>query len=320
MGLLDHDVRARGAHGRALRLDFEDRLRKGDRLEPGADLWDTSDFDTKPLPFTCIFWRPGNESLAKHRCPLMDEGIGITIETLMIDVLHTLYLHGVYARFCAVLFMTLLRGDAWRVGGAQTEEVMLKRGISRLRTDLFSWYTNMSGRRDIYKLQDLSLGMIGPRRLPEMTTKAAETGTLMEFAVFLVNEKRMFLPEATWEPFLLAGRSLLRYHEIMRTGPKKFTDGQQSDFVNEFRRYIVYSKLAGAPPTPKLHLAMHVTHRAGRNGNPKYYGVLLDEHLNGRMADIGQGAHRSTFYMRLLSQFNTSYAGLDGAKVKRTQR
>ena len=71
-------------------MDFEDRLRKGDRLEPGADLWDTSDFDTKPLPFTCIFWRPGNESLAKHRCPLMDEELGITIETLMIDVLHTL--------------------------------------------------------------------------------------------------------------------------------------------------------------------------------------------------------------------------------------
>ena len=78
---------------------FEDRLRKGDRLEPKADLWDTSDFDTKPLPFTCVLWRPGNESLDKHRCPLMDEAIGITIQTLMIDVLHTLYLHGVYARF-----------------------------------------------------------------------------------------------------------------------------------------------------------------------------------------------------------------------------
>ena len=87
----------------------------------------------------------------------------------------------------------------------------------------------------------------------------------------------MFLPEATREAFLLAGRSLLRYHEIMRTGPNKFTDGQHSDFVNEFRRYIVYSKLAGVPPTPKLHLAMHVTHRVGRNGNPQYYGVFLDE-------------------------------------------
>ena len=319
-GLLDDDVTARGAHGRALRLDFEDRLRKGDRLEPGADLWDTADFDTKPLPFTCIFWRPDNESLAKHRCPLMDEAIGITVETLMIDVLHTLYLHGVYARFCAVLFYALLRGDAWRVGGVDREEVLLKRGITRLRADLFTWYNAVSGRKDIYKLQDLTLGMLGKRGAPEMTTHGAETGTLMEFAVFLANEKRAFLPAATREAWLLASRSLLRYHEIMRTGPQKFTDGQHSEFVNAFRRYIVYSKLAGVPPTPKLHLAMHSTHRAGRNGNPKYYGVFLDEHLNGRMADIGQGAHRSTFYMRILSQFNTFYAGLDGARVKRTRR
>lgn len=78
------------------------------------------------------------------------------------------------------MFYVLLRGDAWRVGAAQTEDVLLRRGMSRLRADLFSWYTYVSGRADIYKLQDLTLGMIGPRRLPEMTTKAAETGTLME--------------------------------------------------------------------------------------------------------------------------------------------
>ena len=80
-----------------------------------------------------------------------------------------------------------------------------------------------------------------------------------QFSPLPKQKKKYVLPAATREAFLLAGRSLLRYHEIMRTGPQVFTGGKHSDFVNDCRRYIVYSQLAGVSPTPKLHIAMHVT-------------------------------------------------------------
>ncbi len=85
----DHEI-----GGRVLRTDSKETLKKGDRLEPGDDLWFLSEFDTKPLPFTVCFWRPVRETIVRHRCPLMSASLGISLHTFALDVSHTLYLIG----------------------------------------------------------------------------------------------------------------------------------------------------------------------------------------------------------------------------------
>ena len=314
-GLLIDDVRPRGGHGRCLIADFGDTLLKGDRLEPGADLWDVRDFDVRPIPFTCLFWRTANESLCKHRCPLFSHVTSVTLNTIMIDVLHTFYLHGVYGKYIAHVFYELLIGDAWRVGGAD-EQAKLKAGIHRLRADLFVWYATQRGRENVYRLQDLTLGMLGPRNLPSMTTHAAETGTLLEYCVDAVHRLRAFLPHNLREAYVLAGDALLEYHVLMQQSPRVLTPPVHQEFVSALRRYFVFSRLAELPVIPKWHLALHLTLRAGRNGNPRTYSTFLDESLNGRIAAIAGAAHRITFYPRVLMQFNTCYAGLEGSRTK----
>ena len=76
---LHYDKRPSGSKGRSLRQAIASLgLRPGDRLEPNASLPDVADFEGLALPARVLFWRPEEEPVCQHRCPLFDASIGIT--------------------------------------------------------------------------------------------------------------------------------------------------------------------------------------------------------------------------------------------------
>ena len=69
-------------------------LVKGDRLEPSIALFDVMAFDSlDQFPHPVTFWRVSRETNAKHRNPIFDETIGVSVEdTLTVDSLHAVFL------------------------------------------------------------------------------------------------------------------------------------------------------------------------------------------------------------------------------------
>eukprot|EP00959_Pyramimonas_sp_CCMP1952_P228612 4779818-Pyramimonas_sp.AAC.1 len=54
-----HFARNKKPLGRILGADIPAlRLRAGDRLDPSEGLQNTGDFESKTIPFDCVFWRP----------------------------------------------------------------------------------------------------------------------------------------------------------------------------------------------------------------------------------------------------------------------
>ena len=120
---LKFDKRKAGSRGRAIMSDFSDlRLIAGDRLEAGADVVDVGGFDNlNKFPINCTCWRPGNQSLTRHRNPLFNFGIGISpFKALALDTLHVFYL-GILKVYCRVAVWYLLLSPAFAGPGAADE-------------------------------------------------------------------------------------------------------------------------------------------------------------------------------------------------------
>ena len=93
---LRYDKRKSGSRGRALiRAIPQLGLEAGDRLEPSDALPDVADFDNLAyFPVSATFWSMAKQTWATHRNPLFDARIGINIDILAVDILHTLSLGG----------------------------------------------------------------------------------------------------------------------------------------------------------------------------------------------------------------------------------
>jgi hypothetical protein len=94
VGMLRYDKRAHGSKGRALVNDYPPlTLLRDDRLEPCIALPNIGNFEgLSSFPVTLTFWRKGNETRCRHRLPLWDPSLGITVRSLALDDLHVLYL------------------------------------------------------------------------------------------------------------------------------------------------------------------------------------------------------------------------------------
>ena len=94
--LLHYDKRTtqNSAFGRCILHDYPPlNLCAFDRLEPSVNLVNVGKWeDLADFPVRLIFWRCSRESVARHRNPLWDPTIGLTLESLYFDILHTLHL------------------------------------------------------------------------------------------------------------------------------------------------------------------------------------------------------------------------------------
>ena len=61
-------------------------LWKGWRLEPCDSLPDVAQFESITVfPARVLFWAPQEETFCKHRNPLLDPAIGVTVDIFAID-------------------------------------------------------------------------------------------------------------------------------------------------------------------------------------------------------------------------------------------
>jgi hypothetical protein len=209
LGALRFDKRKTGG-GRILECDLpEFGLLANDRLEPHPGLWDVGAFDARiKLPARVLFWRSSRNTITKHRCPLFSSTLGITIMSLVIDILHALNL-GVYQQYCADMLWAIVRADCFRVGPTKAMDERLQLSAMRIRSALFSWYTSQATSHPddhIHELQDFTAEMMGTSTKQKLRLKAAETKSFLFFTVDLAKRFESQLPQG---PLLVSAGTCL---------------------------------------------------------------------------------------------------------------
>ena len=181
---LHYDKRRDGGRGRCLRYAIPSLgLRAQDRLEPSDQLRDVGAFDQLAVGTKVVFWRRSKESRSRHRNPLLDASIGITVSTFVVDSLHAVNL-GPMKEFCKHCIWELILCDAWGCNAGKTEEEGVILSCMRLKGDLLAWYPERHRQYPTEKLtrvQDLRPSMIGTKDKRILNTKAAETKGLLLF-------------------------------------------------------------------------------------------------------------------------------------------
>ena len=191
-------------------------LMKGDRLEPSRSLPDIgAGFDNlNTFPVIVLFWRTRNETIAKHRNPLFDDGLGINpYRTLAIDALHDIHL-GVMGRFVVVSLWALLEADVFDTKEG-TLPGMLQMGIQAMKAALWHHYRERreacktTGRKyTITEMGTLTVKMLGERDHPKLRAKATQTKGLLPFVLELLGAHQEKLKDLHGHELLLAGKSL----------------------------------------------------------------------------------------------------------------
>ena len=149
----------------------------------------------------------------------MDPRIGVSIERLMIDLLHCLYL-GAAQEWVARAMWALLLADVFGIGEHKTEAERIELGVQRLRCDLWDWYSAQrdTAASDFTPLQDLMLSMLGTKVKESFSSKAAECKTILPFVLLSLEHHRAKLGEQC--VYLIgAGHSLLHFVKVVRDAP-----------------------------------------------------------------------------------------------------
>ena len=182
-------------------------LQQGDRLSPCAGLRNTFALKDQALPIDLALWRPRYSARSCcldsviHRNPLFCLEGSSPDEILAIYSLHTVY-YGPIIRWTSAVVWRIILQNHWNHSG--TIEAIIDSAVKSLKKNLFYWFDreNISHER---RLGDLTLSMLGPRLGFEvrgerqhvgclMKVKAAESGTLFEWARYLLAEKGKMLP------------------------------------------------------------------------------------------------------------------------------
>ena len=191
-GQLFYDKRTYGNRGRCLKAPVPHiGLLKGDRVEPSPQLPDTKLLEEQEVPCTVLFWRRSRETAARHRNPIFDPEIGLTIKSLKVDSLHCLAL-GVWQVVLSAILAAIVAHDVYGAAamGATTVESREHHTFQQITVELAEWVKKRKGLTPVQT--EVSL----PFRL-----KGAETKTLL---IFMLTKF-----EAGWHQALDKGSAML---------------------------------------------------------------------------------------------------------------
>jgi hypothetical protein len=164
-------------------------LKANDRLEPTETLPDIGLLEDLEVPAIVLFWRSSDESIARHRNPLLIAATGIIpYHNLTVDVLHALHL-GVMNKWCRVAIWFVLDSGVYSAPGAAEE--ILHRAVLLFRHELMTWYSARQREKPgevLTRLSDFTVKMIGTRSHPKCKTKGAETFGLSLFLLHLFQQ------------------------------------------------------------------------------------------------------------------------------------
>ena len=157
----------------------------------------------------------------------------------------------------------------------------------------------------IFPVSDMTVGMIGTRAHPTLATKAAETGTMVEFVRDEVAAHSAVLGDQG-QALRRLGDALVDFLRVVRTSPRRLSAEQAQSLVDCAKRAFALREAAGVAPIPKWHLMLHLVCKAYFHGNPAYYATFLDESHNGALANMARTSHRLTWHRSLLAAFRWS--------------
>ena len=189
-------------------------------------------------------------------------------------------------------------------------DVLVQFALNRLKSDFCKWYKDKKladPEQAVYELQDLTTGMVGTAGSQCLSTKAAETGTLVGWCHHMV-QKHLAQLGNQGKSLLHVGQALVGARDLMCSRDRILSPADQQLLVDFARRAFVLREAAGIKWAPKWHLFLHLCHRARYAGNPYFYSTFVDEGYNVRLAKMASSCHRMTWYDRVLSGFRLVYS------------
>ena len=276
-------------YSRRLLHDLPDLgLQKGDRLEPSPDLRNIAYFESRNLNFTATFWRIHRDRRGRladrvhHRNPLFCNEIGITPQSSMqVDLLHTVYL-GVLQRYVQGVMWGAIDSNIWGVDGNRS--AVIEQTISSLEVDIKRWYIR-SVIPTSSRVNHIKTSMLGTDAKRELKLKAAETGTLVPWAVdFSTRYRNALLNGAQLKA---AGETLVEYMSLLKASPLHVPEDTCQTLLDLALRHLTLCKAAHIDMVPKHHNWVHMTLRLRFYGNARTWATFLDESLNLLLANMG---------------------------------
>ena len=285
VSLLFYDKRKDGSKGMALRFhpDLAGMgLQTGWRLEPSDFLADIGEFGKiSVFQFSVMFWAVGEDSLTRHRNPLIRRSLGVSILSLTVDTLHTLYL-GVMNSFCMFVIWRCLLANVWSTG--HTLEELVEKSVIVARSRLHAWHRRRHTAKPnevLTVVHDFTQGMIGKKDDKKCKTKGHETWSLL---LFLLDELHRKPAVPDQGRLLRAGRALEELVNTWKASEWRMTSNQIQQSFDAYNRFILMTD--GIPDyatecfQPKRHLMAHLLREQGFFGCPVKYATWLDEALN----------------------------------------
>ena len=151
-------------------------LHADDRLEPSEGFLDYALAPEATPPFMVTFWRRSEESLSRHRNPLVWEATELTTKhSITTDTLHCFYL-GVLKVWCAQVVWALLdAGDYGQVGTAEERVASAVLAVRASSLCFYKLHRQELPSEELTHLADLTTNIIGTRASTQLKTKGANT-------------------------------------------------------------------------------------------------------------------------------------------------
>ena len=238
---------------------------------------------------------------------LFRDALGISVRTVRIDTLHTLYLGPVRDWISRVLW-DVARENAYKVAGVGVTQT-LPETCFRLRNGLqnfYKTYKRANPREDITEMVDITPSMFGTSRSEKFgPVKAAEMKHMVPFCLSLLAKFATNLGDAHSAKLTHIGESFQVLIAVMRDNKINVPNLERQKMFDAVARLCHYWDSVGINAKPKRHLLLHLVERTAYQGNPAYYACWMDETLNKTLAAVGQAAHRMVWELRVLREMET---------------
>ena len=234
-------------------------------------------------------WTADLEAKGKQLPALMHRVAGLRLESVMVDILHTVDL-GIAAHIIGNIFWACVQQGVW-AGGTQAERVA---GLQAAVANHYKATRETSRLRGDIEVQHLRTAA----GWPKLKGKAAPIRHLARFALDLARAHLGVRERAVCQ-------LLVQFYEVI---------GSESMFLSDdakrlvpgigLRLGVLYAQLsreariAGVKAwkvTPKLHLFQHLCeHQSVLFGNPRFYWTYADEDMVGHLVEVGATCHPRT--------------------------
>ena len=234
--------------------------------------------------------------------------IGLRLECVMVDILHTLDL-GLLANVIGSV-MFVLACIRKKLGGNTYEQA-----ASRLSDHMTAWYKRVHCRCRIKGTLTLAR-LRGNKGWAKLKAHGAATRHLIGYALDLIAEFGDARDPLWGEHDRLATavcQLLNRFYVIIGSESSRLSDGTKAELQLLGNQVVVcYAKLARFSHdrhyriwkmAPKLHLFEHLILQSCEFGNPAYWWTYLDEDLVGRLIRIAHTVHPTTIAVSMLCKW-----------------